>query len=584
MGVVRRPGDAMAVGLVAALVQIGCGARPQPVPASARAVEQDRQMPTDYDWWRDSGSACPKGATFKGSAPPYGYEVWCEKTDGTKHGRHLHWYANGNKWEMSTYHDGKMNGPWISWHEGGSRAAQGWWADNLLDGQWIWWHENGVKAAQGQWRDGRQFGLWAWWHSNGKKKKEGEFRRGSAWVYVSSGTWRYWDERGDLVRLEDYLDGKLVGLTEYKDGKAIELIRNALRDDPMPTPSTKVAGDAQLMRIEVNGRPIALPVASLRIELDPAHLFALREETPNLHQAPESGYPNPQPTFRPQVAVDGRPAKDIGQWQLVIQRTQSKGGGSPARTFTGTGPVDSIVWDGLGEDGKPLPFGGVYIVQFSATMASGAKVTSEQRGFGVGYGVVQPEPWEEVLRGTLFSGRSMAPKPKRLLERTVAKLAKKVRPRDTIIVENHADGAGDRLQSILVTQRQARAVRDIFAKHGIDRERVTARGRGSLEPLEASSSRSARKRNRRLIVRVVPAQIVDPDTVVPVPPAREPAAVIDGKSVELDGEGRFVQYVKTPANGALEIHLEAGDGRKCDVSVSGTAAVKSSSPRAAAAR
>lgn len=116
--------------------------------------------------------------------------------------------------------------------------ARAWYANRQLQyrgqfrsdkpvGQFFWWHENGNRSTVGQFdRDGNRTGRWIWWHENGMKQIEGVYRNGRP-----AGSWRSWDEDGQLIKNKDYdSDREAVDpieniesiLSEPDESKAVE--------------------------------------------------------------------------------------------------------------------------------------------------------------------------------------------------------------------------------------------------------------------------------------------------------------------------------------------------------------------------
>jgi len=540
-------------------------------------TQQDDEAP---GWWNEGNDACPPGATLKGAAPPKGDSVRCERADGTSHGRYLQWYEKGKRREQCEYADGRLHGVWFSWYENGSLAAKGRWQDDLLDGMWTWWHPNGRKAAEGEWRDGRQYGVWTWWHANGRKQRQGQFRRGSeaeagafTWQYLSHGTWTYWDARGDIERIERHEHGTIVSVTEYKRGKQVAHSRARKPAGKQPVPplvpkgGVTIRGNLNAMTLEVGDKPVTLPTARLDLDLDPSAFYSVKGGVPNLKPVPEEGYVDAKPTFRGELAGSANGAAEIERWQLVIKERLDKGEGAVLRTITGSGAAPTTPWDGRDDGGNTLPWGRVYLAQLEIVTKDGTETASAVTGFGIGYGTVVAEVWEEVLRGKLFAGSAKRPRATGTLKRKVKTLAKKIQPGDHVRVEAHWDGTRKGFKTLTRTSRQARAVAALIAKTGISKDVIKARGRGSLEPEIPAKNRAAKLRNKRVVIKVKPEARPAPDTEVPKPEQREATLIVNGKAIEVDEIGRFETAVRIPADRTLAIVFEAADGRRAAVKV-----------------
>jgi hypothetical protein len=114
--------------------------------------------------------SCPDGAELKGSPPPGGTEIWCEKEVGgvpVKDGIFVTYNLNGDRMLEGYYHDGKQTGEWTMWYNNGQRASVDHYKDGVQDGEHTSWYANGAKAIEGNYRDGKRDGVWHRWDPNG---------------------------------------------------------------------------------------------------------------------------------------------------------------------------------------------------------------------------------------------------------------------------------------------------------------------------------------------------------------------------------------------------------------------------------
>ncbi len=154
-------------------------------------------QPTDSfdpnsEWWMKGDKACPEGTVLKGAPPPKNlnknewtlgleaaYHVWCEKPDGTKHGR------------------------------------------------WTAWLANGRKSCEGEHRNGQSCGRWTWWDRNGKISAIKEYNDEGiikSVKYNEDGTLlsqTLFGEGSHKRKLQEYNHGKLVKTTEFEKGKPL---------------------------------------------------------------------------------------------------------------------------------------------------------------------------------------------------------------------------------------------------------------------------------------------------------------------------------------------------------------------------
>ena len=97
------------------------------------------------NWWQE-GASCPPDARLHGGPPPDGFEVWCARQDGQRHGLHLGWHRNGRQAFVREYRDGVASGMAIDWWSSGQQARAGRYADGIRQGQWRRWHADGQLA------------------------------------------------------------------------------------------------------------------------------------------------------------------------------------------------------------------------------------------------------------------------------------------------------------------------------------------------------------------------------------------------------------------------------------------------------
>lgn len=91
---------------------------------------------------------------------------WCEKEDGTKHGKTVSWYEDGQMKEAGEYCDGVQCGIWTQWYENGQKTSEGEYCHGQKCGIWAYWHENGQKANEGLY-NGIRCGQWSFWKEDG---------------------------------------------------------------------------------------------------------------------------------------------------------------------------------------------------------------------------------------------------------------------------------------------------------------------------------------------------------------------------------------------------------------------------------
>jgi general secretion pathway protein A len=82
----------------------------------------------------------------------------------------------------------------------------------------------------------------------------------------------------------------------------------------------------------------------------------------------------------------------------------------------------------------------------------------------------------------------------------------KSNPNTAAVIEGHTDSVGDPVYNKLVSENRAAAVRNFLVGQGIALSRLSVAGFGSEKPLESNNTAEGRSKNRRVIIRLVPAR------------------------------------------------------------------------------
>ena len=75
-------------------------------------------------------------------------------------------------------------------------------------------------------------------------------------------------------------------------------------------------------------------------------------------------------------------------------------------------------------------------------------------------------------------------------------------PMADFTIEGHTDSVGSEKSNQLLSERRANAVRDHLIANGINADRLTAAGFGEANPIDSNATRSGRKNNRRVEVKL----------------------------------------------------------------------------------
>jgi antitoxin component YwqK of YwqJK toxin-antitoxin module len=97
--------------------------------------------------------------------------------NGLKNGIETCWHPSGKKSSEGLWVDGSKEGKWLEWYENGQLKSTESFKNNVWHGNHIYWHENGQKMRESIDVDGLYEGRWISWHDNGQKCEEGLYRK-----------------------------------------------------------------------------------------------------------------------------------------------------------------------------------------------------------------------------------------------------------------------------------------------------------------------------------------------------------------------------------------------------------------------
>lgn len=104
-------------------------------------------------------------------------------------------------------------GPMKIWFENGQLRCEGAYDDEgKLGGHWRYFDERGVLLREGDFASGLREGDWVEYHANGRKRYEGLLHRGQ-----NEGPWKYWHENGQLMAEGSYLNNAREGAWRFFD-------------------------------------------------------------------------------------------------------------------------------------------------------------------------------------------------------------------------------------------------------------------------------------------------------------------------------------------------------------------------------
>jgi general secretion pathway protein A len=89
---------------------------------------------------------------------------------------------------------------------------------------------------------------------------------------------------------------------------------------------------------------------------------------------------------------------------------------------------------------------------------------------------------------------------------TSAAALMKSHPNTAAVIEGHTDSVGDPGYNKLVSENRAAAVRNFLVGQGISLSRLSVAGFGSEKPIETNETPEGRSKNRRVMIRLIPAK------------------------------------------------------------------------------
>ena len=186
--------------------------------------------------WARGDKACPEGTVLKGTPPPKNlnknewtlgleaaYHVWCEKPDGTKHGRWTAWLANGRKSCEGEHRNGKTCGRWTWWDRNGKISAIKEYNDDGSIIKSVKYNQDGSLSSQTSFGKGsHKRKLQA--YDRGQLVKITEFEKGKPVIKRVGGMAVRWGQ--DYIKSITYYgkDGEVTKVEVYQEGKFLKTI------------------------------------------------------------------------------------------------------------------------------------------------------------------------------------------------------------------------------------------------------------------------------------------------------------------------------------------------------------------------
>lgn len=327
-----------------------------------------------------------------------------------------------------------------------------------------------------------------------------------------------------------------------------------------------IKGSAYGPKVTINGKSRALPVLNMAVSR--AGLL------PNFANRSGLDFPLQGRSLKKPILFHVRFAAGFApsEWRLQIY-THRRGNrtGRLIREIKGVGvPPASIPWDGRSVTRRfLLRAKRLYLARLTMTTHGGAIARSPLRVFGVGYMQRSPRTlWRRTLRADLMGKRRgirVNRRMKRVLRRIRPFLRGMLRkPRTHLELEVHHDGSKGRTRALFFTVRRASSLRRYLKKLlRMPSLTIRARGLGSSKPLLPNISRRNRRRNRRIVLRVI--QKPKP-TTARIPTLKYVVSVrLKRKTLRLGKRGSFSKTLHVRPNKNPRLLIRAANGGSVEI-------------------
>lgn len=114
------------------------------------------------------------------------------------------WYdSTGNIMMIETYVDGKVNGEQITYYPNAKMRSVVYYRANRITGL-DWYNQDGKQIYRERFNNGN--GMWTNFYDDGKIHEEGPYQN-----FLKNGTWKIYNEKGNLVETRTYKNGTIIG-------------------------------------------------------------------------------------------------------------------------------------------------------------------------------------------------------------------------------------------------------------------------------------------------------------------------------------------------------------------------------------
>lgn len=300
-----------------------------------------------------------------------------------------------------------------------------------------------------------------------------------------------------------------------------------------------IKGDVNGPRLTINGKRRPLPVVDMVVNKPGVKPNFGLQDGPDFQLV--GGRLSMPLVFSLRVAPGFAPKS----WQLdIYKKAKNNQMRLLLRTLKGVGkPPPILGWDGTSPQGKfLLGSRNLYVARFTYETYGGVISQSPFRIFGVEFTKGKPKTlFKRTLRADLMGRRGI--RVRNRLRRKLRRFKKKMltllkRERTVIEIDVHHDNSLRRTRALFLTVRRASAIRRYLQRmlRGTN-VIIRTKGFGSNKPLLPNISRRQKRRNRRIVVRIV--QLPTPGQKR-VPAMKFNAVVnIESRSLPVNTQGKF---------------------------------------------
>lgn len=200
------------------------------------------------------------------------------------------------------------------------------------------------------------------------------------------------------------------------------------------------------------------------------------------------------------IEVKIRDKSPLGSWKIRIVKGEKtfktfESKKNPQNNFT-------LYWDGKGDDGTIVQSASFYKIKVTATDNLGNKSSEKEETIIVDILIIKTKRGMKIRVSNIeftFDKWDLK-KPDNPILNRVADILKRY-SRYKVIIEGHTDKIGKANYNLMLSTRRARTVLKYLVRHGINEDRLLAKGLGKSVPLKGKKSSEKNRRVEFILVR-----------------------------------------------------------------------------------